>query len=236
MPRMKGKQLKDKNIKDQLSREDKRDIAQAFGENLAEMQKLTWDFSGQYDLQTGLIKAFDKLFDQWVTGRIRELATLCSTYNDKTPKADAEWVNQIIEEGMEAMKVAFTSTFVMHDYQESNMVVDKVNGKWEVTGVFDLMENYFGDGESDLPRMFIAYIEEDINLAYIFLNSYLSKHKIRPGFERRFPVYMLMDRLIVWEWAQRNGKCWWDSKFTFRDWCKKYAQLDKSRLNGVSRS
>jgi hypothetical protein len=197
------------------------------------MQRLTWDFSGQYDLQTGSIKTFDKSFDQWVIGRIKELAALCSTYSDKTPKKDIEWIDKIIVEGAEAMEVAFTPTFVMHDYQESNMVVDKINGKWKVTGVFDLMENYFGDGESDLPRMFIAYAEEDINLAYIFLNSYLSEHKVRPGFEKRFPIYMLIDRLIVWEWAQRNGECWWDSKFTFRDWCGGFSQLDRSRLRAV---
>ena len=230
MHRLNGKQLKDKSVKDQLTIEDKKDIARAFGENLAEMQTLTWDFSGQYDLQTGSIKAFDKPFDQWIIDRIKELANLCSTYGDKTPKTDIEWIDKIIEDGVEAMRVVFTPTFVMHDYQESNMVVDKIDGKWKVTGVFDLMENYFGDGESDLPRMFIAYAEEDMHLAYIFLNSYLSKHKVRPGFEKRFPIYVLIDRLIVWEWAQRTGKCWWNSKFTFRDWCGEFSQLDEKLL------
>jgi aminoglycoside phosphotransferase (APT) family kinase protein len=235
MPKLKGKQLKIKKLKDKLSEKDKKEIAKAFGENLAKMQKLTWKFPGQYDPETKTIKKFDKPFDKWIIDSINKLVSLCKTYNDRTTKKDIEWISRIIEEGRESLKIPFTPEFVMHDYQESNMVIDKISGRWKVTGVFDLMENYFGDGEADIPRMFVANFQENLELAYIFLNSYLSKHKVREGFEKRFQIYLIFDRLVVWEWAQRNKKSWLDKNVTFKKWCGRYAILDKNKISILNR-
>ncbi|MFA6602828.1 MAG: phosphotransferase [Candidatus Shapirobacteria bacterium] len=189
MPRLNGLQLKDKAIYGSLLDKDKLEVAQALGENLAKMQKLTWDFSGKYDLETRTIQPLEKPWDEWVIDFINDLVAKSVTYSDKTSKEDVVWINRIIESGREALQIPFTPTFVMHDYQISNMVVDKVDGKWLVTGLFDLMENYFGDGESDLSRVFAAYAEEKEELAYVFLNSYLSKTKVRTGFEKRWSIY-----------------------------------------------
>lgn len=230
MPKLQGLQLKDKTVYDQLSSKDKLEVAQALGDNLAEMQKLTWEFSGKYDLESRTIKPSDTPWNQWVIDFINDLVAKSVTYSDKTPKEDVEWIKQLIEAGKEALQIPFTPTFVMHDYQISNIVVDKIDSKWQVTGLFDLMENYFGDGESDLCRVFVAYAEENEVLAYAFLNSYLSKMKVRRGFEKRWPIYLILDRIVVWEWAQRNGKCWWKPEYTFRDWVEKFTLVDANTV------
>ncbi|OGM10700.1 hypothetical protein A2Z22_05330 [Candidatus Woesebacteria bacterium RBG_16_34_12] len=222
MPRLKGQLLKYETDKDRHSKSDWIDIAVALGTNLTEMQTLTWNFSGEYDLETKSIKPFNIPWGEWVTSKITSLTNKCITYNDKTPKENIQWINQIVSEGEEALKINFTPTFVMHDYQDSNIVLDKIDGKWKVTGVFDLMENYFGDGESDISRMYFSYHQKDTELANVFLNIYLAHSNIRPGFEKRFAIYMIWDRLVVWEWALRNGKCWWNPRFTFRDWCESH--------------
>ena len=224
MPRLSGQQLSYE--KDRYSK----DIARAFGENLAEMQTLTWDYCGKYDLDSRSIKAFDRPWNEWVENKIIDLLNKCAAYNDKTPTSNIDWIKQTINQGRNALEMKFTPTFVMHDYQDTNMVVDKINGIWKVTGVFDLMENYFGDGESDLSRMYFAYHQKDPEFAKVFINSYLSKVKHRPGFENRFPIYMIWDRLVVWEWAQRTGKNWWNPKFTFRDWVEPHVTLDYLNL------
>lgn len=231
MARLKGLQLKDKTVYEKLTTNDKTEVAIALGNNLAEMQKLTWEYSGKYDLERNTIKPFDKKWEQWVIDFTNDLVLKSIKHGGKTPKEDVEWINQIINDGKEALQIPFVPTFVMHDYQIGNIVVDKVNGKWQVTGLFDLMENYFGDGESDLSRVFVAYSEENEELAYMFLNSYLSKTKVRPDFEKRWSIYMIMDRLVIWEWAQRNGKCWWNPEFTFRQWVEKWTKLDMTKLS-----
>jgi|SRR3989339_384881 len=230
MPRLEGLQLKDKTVYEKLSTKDRLEVAQALGENLAEMQKLTWDFSGKYDLETNTIKPLEKPWDQWVIDFIRDLTNKALTYGNKTTKEDELWIEKVIDQGRESLKTPLTPTFVMHDYQISNMVVDKVEGRWRVAGLFDLMENYFGDGESDLSRVFVAYSEENEDLAYAFLNSYFSKTRVRPGFEKRWPVYMVLDRIVIWEWAQRNEKCWWNPEFTFKQWIENWTKLDMTKL------
>jgi hypothetical protein len=55
----------------------------------------------------------------------------------------------------------------------------------------------------DLSRQTAFYLEEDPDLACMFLRTYLGLLPVRPGLQERFPVYMLLDRLVVWEYAQR---------------------------------
>jgi hygromycin-B 7''-O-kinase len=72
-----------------------------------------------------------------------------------------------------------------------------------VSGVFDLMEAHFGDGEADLARPIAEYLNEDAALAGTFFAAYRAHKPLRPGFARRFPVYMLLDRAILWSFFQR---------------------------------
>ena len=226
MPRLKGKLIKDIKVKAILTRQDRLEIAQVMGENLAKLQKLTWDYPGEYDLKLNGIKPLELPYDQWVISKINE-------QKNKVSKADWEWIAQTIDEDRDALKVSFTPTFVMHDYQESNVLVDRIDGQWQVTGVFDLMENYFGDGEADLVRLFADYHGEDSQLAYAFLNGYLAKKSVRPGFTKRWPIYMIWDRLVVWSWAKGNKKIWWDANLTFKDWCEKFTNLDGLKTAGL---
>ena len=41
----------------------------------------------------------------------------------------------------------------MNDYNPGNVLVNRIHGSWQVSGLFDLMEYYFGDGEADLMRL-----------------------------------------------------------------------------------
>ena len=92
---------------------------------------------------------------------------------------------------------------------------------WYVSGVFDLMGGYFGDGEADLSRQTASYLDEDPKLAREFLQAYLQDTPPRPGFDKRFPVYMLLDRAILRAYFQRSGVRWWDDDWTFRDWASR---------------
>lgn len=42
------------------------------------------------------------------------------------------------------------------------------------------------------------------------------------GFARRFPIYMLLDRVILWEFFQHQRWRWWPEEWTFRDWASRY--------------
>ena len=84
------------------------------------------------------------------------------------------------------------------------------------------MEAHFGDGEADLSRPIAEYLNEDSLLAGAFFSAYRKHTLLRPNFARRFPIYMLLDRVILWEFFQRQGWRWWPEQWTFRDWAGQY--------------
>jgi hygromycin-B 7''-O-kinase len=84
--------------------------------------------------------------------------------------------------------------------------------------MFDLMEAHFGDGEADLSRPITEYLNEDPQLAGAFFEAYRKRVSLRPGFAKRFPIYMLLDRAILRAFFQQQGWRWWPEEWTFRDW------------------
>ena len=88
------------------------------------------------------------------------------------------------------------------------------------------MGAHFGDGEADLSRPIAEYLNEDSQLAREFLGGYRKRKTLRSGFAKRFPIYMLLDRAILWEFFQRHGMRWWDESWTFRDWAGQYISPD----------
>jgi len=42
---------------------------------------------------------------------------------------------------------------------------------------------------------------------------------------------MILDRIVVWEWAQRNKICWWNREYTFRQWIEGWTKIDLKKLD-----
>lgn len=84
------------------------------------------------------------------------------------------------------------------------------------------MEGHFGNSEVNLSRLAATYIDNDPQLAQEFISAYVSQRPPRPGFTERFPLYMLLDRLIIWSFCQRNGVIPWNEQWTFREWARRY--------------
>ncbi|MDQ2887157.1 MAG: hypothetical protein M3Y39_13865, partial [Chloroflexota bacterium] len=76
------------------------------------------------------------------------------------------------------------------------------------------------------------YIEDDPQLAQEFLSAYARKRPPRPGFAERFPLYMLLDRLIIWSFFQRNELIQWNEQWTFREWAN-HCVLFKPVIDGI---
>lgn len=232
MPKLNGLQLLDDKAGEPSTNIDWEEIAKAQGRMLGEMQKLTWKCPGQYDETDNKIKPFEISFADWVVKRIMEWLTKAQGYNNKTTVDDLRWVRDLLTKSENALRAEFQPCFVMQDYKLGNMVFGKVSSRWEVTGLFDLMESYFGNGEADVSRTFCVYIDKKKpELAYSFLNEYLRSTGKRKGFEERFPIFVLSNRAIIWEWAQRSNKVWWDKTLTFKQWAEPHIHLDKVRID-----
>ena len=215
------------------------------------MQEATWSSCGRYNAATSTVEPFDLAgelawpfpvesaaqlasipptivsFSERVRACLRHYLTSAQKHNPaETTPEDIAWVEEYITAAEDELNDDFEQCLVMEDYKEGNLVVTQENGRWQFSGLFDLMEAYFGDGEADLSRPIAEYFNESPELSRAFFDGYCSQKALRPGFAKRFPVYMLLDRALLWEFFQRNNMRWWDEGWTFRDWASQYTSPD----------
>jgi hypothetical protein len=211
------------------------------------MQKVTWPITGRYNAASDLVEPFELVhelawpFSSASDARLANRELTIITYSEKvknclrhhltraqecnataTTPEDLSWVEERMAEAQDALDETFEPCLLMEDYKEGNLVVTQHDKRWQVSGVFDLMEAHFGDSEADLSRPIAEYLNEDPQLAGAFFAAYRKHKSLRPGFARRFPIYMLLDRAILWEFFQRQGWRWWPEQWTFRDWANQY--------------
>ena len=172
MPRMPGLQLIDPDVRATLGAGDRHGIARAMGTTLAHMHTLVWPCAGEYDLETNTIQPLAVGFGEWIISSVRHWLELAIPHSDRTTDADIAWVERLIDQSRDALAVPLEPCFVMQDYKEGNAVAVCQDGIWRVSGVFDFMEPYFGDGEADLSRQAAVYAEEDVGLARAFVSAY----------------------------------------------------------------
>jgi aminoglycoside phosphotransferase (APT) family kinase protein len=230
IPRMPGLQMTG-SVLAELSPADRSGMARAMAENLVLLQQLTWASPGSYDLATDTVAPIGSSWADWAIDEVRYWLALARKHSDRTTEADESWVGGLLDAARPALDVAFQPCVVMRDYKEGNTVMSRTAEGWRVSGVFDLMEASFGDGEIDLSRQTAAYLDEDAELARAFLRTYLELSPPRSGFQARFPVYMLRDRLIIWEYFQRPGRQPGDDPtITLRQWAEPYTSALASLL------
>jgi len=198
------------------------------GEALAELHQVTWPHPGEYSLAEETIVPLNVSYDQWLARRIHTNLAAAQRHSDRTTTADISWVEELIERGRQAINSAFTPCAVHHDYGANNTLAELLDGQWRITGVVDLMMMSIGDGEDDLPRQVAVYVSNGRpDLAAIYISTYLDRRPPRPGFAERAAVYMLDDRVDVWEYGQRHPDStasWFDHSLTLRQWCEPYLE------------
>jgi hypothetical protein len=138
-----------------------------------------------------------------------------------TTDHDVAWVEELLDRARDALNVPFRAAYVHLDYTEANVLAEQATGAWRVSGVVDLMTSEASDGEMDLARAVAYYAPRGRGLLDAFLGSYFARRPPRPGFETRFGVYTLLERLLIWEYGQRHG-IWFDAGTTLREWAEPY--------------
>lgn len=184
-------------------------LAAACGDALARLHETASPFPGPYDAQ---LDAFIESPDvpDWVLGRLDRTRTGCRAANALSPD-DERFIDSLIDECAEALAEPFTPVLVHHDFQPGNLTVQRSRSGFAVTGVFDLFESYFGDGEEDLVRMLRNQTGRE---RQAFVDAYTAHRPLRPGAAHRLALYALADSLIVWEYGRRN-RVWFDEAATF---------------------
>ena len=149
MPRLSGLQLQDPAAS-QLTSKDRLDVACALARMLVEVQGLTWEYAGKYDLETNTVKPFETHYREWIVENIQEKAAAAQSYNDHTTPSDVAWIETVIARAKPVQHLAYQPCIVLGDYGEHNALFINTEGRWQVSAIFDLMTAHFGDGQADL--------------------------------------------------------------------------------------
>jgi hygromycin-B 7''-O-kinase len=222
MPRMPGRQVQDKSEPSSLSFHDRLEIACALARTLVEIQRLTWECAGKYDIDTGTVKPFQKGYREWIVDNIREKVAAAQGYNDHTTPSDVEWIESVIAKVMPVLHLDYQPCVVVGDYGEHNTVVLQTEGRWHISGVFDLMTAHFGDGQADLSLQVTAYLKENEPLADAFVGEYLRWKPMQPGFVELQQLYMLDLTMSFWRYWQKhqNGIPGEQEPLSFEQWAR----------------
>ena len=223
MPRLPGLTLHDKKIKAQLPVEDRLEIARAVAKMLIEIQTLTLDVCGSFHAETNQVEPFEVNYRERVVQNIHEKLEASCSYNENTTRSDVHFVEAILAKTKTVLPLPFQSTVVLGDYGEHNLVVERFNGNWKVSGVFDLMTAHFGDGTADLSCPVMGYLKQNEIYADAFVQEYLSNKPASNGFVELQQLYMLDLTLSFWRYFQKHeGGLPEDKtkKWTFEQWAR----------------
>jgi len=219
MPRLPGVSVLDKTISSTLSLEDRLAAACALASTLAEAHTFTWHHVGKYDYKTGCIRSFDQSYGEWLVAQIRQNIAKASGYNDHTTASDRAWVDEILEANADVLVNAGEPSIVFGDYGGNNVVFEQAHDGWRVSGVFDLMTAYIGDGNADLCVPVAGYLGTEPVLADAFVGEYLRCRPAWHGFAQRQQIYALGLYASTWEYWQRvQGGTPQDQDMCFRQW------------------
>jgi aminoglycoside phosphotransferase (APT) family kinase protein len=193
-----------------------RAVAEALGTGLARLHELRAEAAGDYDLAADAIVPSARPHRERVAARLHQWLGWCREARAGCVREeDVLWIEALLAERCAALDEPFEPCWVHHDWKDNNVLCESGDGGWRVTGVVDLMEGYFGDGEEDLVRCIALFSGGDRGRIRCFTGAYRAVWPLRPGFEDRYRIYQLVDCLVMWQYGQKNG-LWFPPELSFR--------------------
>jgi aminoglycoside phosphotransferase (APT) family kinase protein len=236
MPRLPGENPGDGDVQSTLTKDGRIALARGLGEYLAKMQSRSWKQCADYDHAGDELAAFDIPYADWIIRETRNwlTRTLSGSWDLEAPldpaktkattDADVAWVEEIIEGSRAALAEPFEPVIVHSDYKENNTTALRQGDRWSFTGVFDLGGCYIGNGEYDLARTACSYVVFDPEVLRAYVEAQSRGRPRAAGFRERMRLYILCDRLVIWEYGQRN-KIWFREGVTLREWAEPFVEM-----------
>ena len=220
MPRMPGRCFDDRSVLQAVDADARRAIARALGENLAEMQRLTWPFAGDFDTRTIELAPYPGGVRRFVADETRRFVADADHHGAMTP-ADIDWIDGLIDAA--ARGGPLRCTYVHCDYKLNNLTVAHDGAGYRVAGLFDFHEARFSDGLLDIVRQACGYLDTERELARTFVAAYAAGAPLDRDADARLPSYVVNDRMKFWAYFSRPEiRAEWTQGRTFRNWAEPY--------------
>ena len=229
MPRLPGASL---GSPPALEHDDAVAVAAAMGDALAGLHALTCLFAGDFDPDIRAIAPYPSGYGVHLAGELDRSRAAARARNALTPEDEA-WLDSLLDADACTPGPAAT-TYVHNDFNLGNVLFEKADGVWRVSGVADLMTSGFGDPAADLVRPACAWLDADPAAADAFLAAYRAAGGPAAPTAARLALLVAHERLLIWEYFTRP-----DAPETglrsraFSPWASRYAdRLAKRLLQG----
>ncbi|MBK3496368.1 aminoglycoside phosphotransferase family protein [Viridibacillus sp. YIM B01967] len=224
MPRLKGKHLNDQVIVENLTKEDRLQIAGVMADTLLQLHSWRVKESGEFDAKTQSLRPFEGNYTNWLYNRIRFWVEDAKKYSEITPN-DIAWIDNVLLQANDSFDKFDIPTFVMGDFKPGNFLLSNRESGWEISGVFDFTNAYFGDPLADLIKILTIYIDQnELDVANHFLSIYLGDCYEKGHIIQRLKVHMLQQRILDWGCAKAIGAVTWDDQKSFSAWVELYTK------------
>ena len=176
------------------------------GVALGKLHTVKVSVAGAHDASSDSIAALPTRYADYVRATIDDLLERSLTASKATSAADVAWAHSVVEGARGALALPFQPTVVHLDYGFHNTLWNRDEQGWQLTGVVDWHTSEAGHPESDLARPLATDMQYRLGGRAAFLVAYHEEQPSLPGFEARFPVFMLWERLLIWQyWQARRG-------------------------------
>jgi len=221
MPRIPGRCFSERDILKSLDFAERHAVAVALGEMLAEMQTLTSPFAGDFSTTTIELEPYPGGAVQHVVDETMAQVSMANAHGIVTDQDRA-----LIDSAASAARASQTelvNTYVHCDYKLNNLTIAKQQGRWRVSGLFDLHEARFGDGTLDIVRQACSYLDTEPALVPAFIDAYRANIDGSRIVPERMILYVLNDRMKFWEYfARPEQRAKWTLGTTFGAWSNRY--------------
>ena len=223
-PRLPGQPLADPELIAGLSMDDRLQIARAQGETLGALQALTWDAAGDFDLAAGGAAPFDGGHIGHLVGEVRTLVAAADASGSLSPE-DHAWIEGVLGQAA-SVSDAGPAVYLHNDFSLNNLLAERRDGAWTITGVVDLMTSTFGGAEADLCRQAANYLNVEPELAAALIGAWRGAGGGGGSdAKKRTPLYVVYERLLLWEYFTRPPqRADWTVGKTFSGWARWYVE------------
>lgn len=202
-PRIPGSPLRQPMARHYTADELRRQ-SRALGSALGQLHSVHVTSPGTYDAAQDGIEPLTGPYADYVASVIDDLLARSVAASAATTAADVAWAQTVVRDARPALEMPFEPCIVHLDFGFHNVLFQQGPEGWRLTGVIDWMTAEAGHPECDLARPLATYPQYGIDGQHEFMAAYRERQPELPGFRERFPVFMLWERLLIWQYWQTH--------------------------------
>jgi aminoglycoside phosphotransferase (APT) family kinase protein len=191
-------------------------VGEALADATLELHRTVWPAAGEWDPVIDDIAPDARPAALRCHARADDLQRRLTASGHQLDDESRRWVQQQLPP-LDQPDDAEAIRLIHGDLVIGNVGLTRTDGRWRVTGVFDLEAARVGEPEDDvIVHLWWACFGGRPEAAVSFLRRY------RPdgAFSPRLHAYLVLSLLANWEFGQRNHEPWYGDARTFTEWAR----------------